>query len=72
MCAQLHSLELLCQKHEKEIRERDMIMAEQKLTIDKHAEIVAFIHNLSGGRAAVPTGRSIAGDNWQQYLLITW
>jgi len=49
------SLELLCSKHETAIKEKDIVIGAQKEELDKHSQIAALIHNLSGGKGPPPS-----------------
>ena len=44
------SLAVLNQKYEKEIKEKDEIIQDLKIQLDKHSQIAAMIHNLSSGK----------------------
>jgi len=47
---QVTSLELVCRQHESSLKDRDNTIAAQRTELDKHAEIAALIHSLSGGK----------------------
>jgi len=47
---QVTSLELVCRQHESSLKDRDNTITAQRTELDKHAEIAALIHSLSGGK----------------------
>jgi len=47
---QVTSLELVCRQHESSLKEREGTIAAQRSELDKHAEVAALIHSLSGGK----------------------
>jgi len=47
---QVTSLELVCRQHESSLKDRDATITAQRTELDKHAEIAALIHSLSGGK----------------------
>jgi len=52
-------LELVCQQHEVDIKEKDELIHDLKTNVDKHAQIAALIHSLSSGKS----NASSADDN---------
>jgi len=46
------SLEVVCRQHEISLKEKEQTLIAQRTELDKHAQIAALIHSLSGGKAA--------------------